>query len=335
VTRALLGLLVLLIAGCAAPSPPLGTRIVPPSLAVEGDRLALTASDGLVLPGRVWAADDPVAVAVAVHGFNDYSAAFDTLGPALVAADVTVYAHDQRGFGEAPGWNSWPGATRLLEDLMDMAAAVRARHPDRSLVLVGESMGGALVMEAVADPPLVDADRAVLLAPAVWGRGAMGAFGIAALDLAHDLIPGYHLTFQSALRPTDSRETLRRMAEDPLVIKGARIDAVHGLVGLMDNADRAAAHLRMPALILYGARDAIVPKEPTCRMLARLPAAHRVRVAVYADGFHMLTRDRGGAAVIADIAAFARAADAPLPSGAEAADAWPAAICGARGQGPE
>ncbi|MCR9255835.1 MAG: lysophospholipase [Alphaproteobacteria bacterium] len=323
-------LAVLLLAACAAPPPPLGTEIVPAKLENSVDRFTLTVSDGIELPGRIWRAEDPALVAIALHGFNDYSAAFDTVGPALAAEGITVYAYDQRGYGEAPGRTAWPGATRMLEDLMDMATTVRARHPGLPLALIGESMGGALALDGAARPNVTAADRVVLIAPAVWGRSSMRDWAWDILDWAHRHIPGYHLTFQSYIRPSDNPETLRRLADDPLVIKGARIDAVHGLVGLMETGYREAARLEVPALILYGARDVIVPRKPTCRMLAKLPSGHRTRVAAYPDGHHLLTRDTNGTRVIADIAAFLKAPAAPLPSGAEAANAWPDAICGPR-----
>src|SRR5690606_26957676 len=110
---------------------------------------------------------------------------------------------------------------------------------------------------------------------------------------------------------------LRRMARDPLVLKETRVDAVWGVVDLMDRALAVAPLLDDRLLLLYGLRDQIVPLGPTRAALEALPPSGRWRVAVYPDGYHMLLRDIGAEVVIDDIAAWVRAPDAPLPSGAD------------------
>jgi alpha-beta hydrolase superfamily lysophospholipase len=37
-----------------------------------------------------------------LHGFNDYSNAFEVPAQALAWRGIATYAYDQRGFGEAP-----------------------------------------------------------------------------------------------------------------------------------------------------------------------------------------------------------------------------------------
>ena len=113
---------------------------------------------------------------------------------------------------------------------------------------------------------------------------------------------------------------LRALGRDPLVIKATRVDAINGLVDLMDLALAAAPRLDSPSLILYGGQDEIIQPGPTRTMLARLPAAPAParRIAVYPGGYHMLLRDLDAAVVWGDIAAWIADPDRPLPSGAEA-----------------
>jgi alpha-beta hydrolase superfamily lysophospholipase len=112
---------------------------------------------------------------------------------------------------------------------------------------------------------------------------------------------------------------LRQLYDDPLIIKETRIDAIYGLVDLMDAALASAPKLDVPLLYLYGERDEIVPKTPTELMIDHLPLTARAeqRIAWYPNGYHMLLRDLGGAVVTADIASWIAARDAPLPSGAD------------------
>jgi alpha-beta hydrolase superfamily lysophospholipase len=102
------------------------------------------------------------------------------------------------------------------------------------------------------------------------------------------------------------------------VIKHTRVDALWGLTDLMDRAS-AAELPPTPTLILYGEGDEIIPKRAYCRWLGTFPAdvSPEPRLALYARGYHMLTRDLQAERVLADIAAWIRDPSAPLPSGEE------------------
>jgi alpha-beta hydrolase superfamily lysophospholipase len=112
---------------------------------------------------------------------------------------------------------------------------------------------------------------------------------------------------------------LKALGRDPLVIKQSRIDAVYGLVNLMDRAMASASSLRAPALVLYGAKDQLIPPAAVEEMTERLPASAdgSRRVAYYPNGYHMLLRDLQGDTVWRDILAWMDDPRAPLPSGAE------------------
>jgi acylglycerol lipase len=164
-------------------------------------------------------------------------------------------------------------------------------------------------------------DGLILVAPAVWGRQTMNFFQRAGLWIAR-MMPSMHVSGRALpvkVRASDNIEMLRAFSADPLVIKETRVDAVEGLVDLMSAALNAAPALDVPALILYGEHDEIVPRTPVARMVAALPpgAKSRQKVALYANGWHMLLRDLEGAAVTADVAAWITKHDGALPSGAD------------------
>ena len=145
-------ILPLLLMACAPRLQPLGPPVMTPRI----DDNKLVMDDGVALPLRDWKPDGkPKAVVLAVHGFNDYSHAFE--GPALDWAKdgIETYAYDQRGFGETPYHGLWAGDRRMVEDLKAAVSLLRRRHDDVPLYLLGESMGGAVVMAAAVDrdPP--------------------------------------------------------------------------------------------------------------------------------------------------------------------------------------
>ncbi|MBU1395228.1 MAG: lysophospholipase [Gammaproteobacteria bacterium] len=313
------------LAGCATPLvQQRGAHPTVPRL--EAGRVV--AADGAALPLSSWRPQGPPrAVVLALHGFNDYRQAFAEVGPFLAARGIATYAYDQRGFGASAQRGIWPGSALLADDARMVAALLRQAHPGQPLYLLGESMGGAVAMSVLAATPAA-ADGAALVAAAVWGRAAMNPLQHAALWLLAHSVPGMRLSGRGlGITASDNEAMLHALGEDPLIIKEARADALWGLTKLMDRALVAAPGLTVPTLVLYGERDEIIPRRPTCRMLAALPAS--ARVAVYPNGYHMLTRDLCARRVLEDLAAWLADPAAPLPSGLEG-EGWQALCAGGK-----
>lgn len=305
------------IAACAPVIAPAGQ----PVMAARADADRFIAADGAALPMRRWRpAGKPKAVILALHGFNDYSNFFDAPGRWLAERGIAAYAYDQRGFGGAPNRGLWPGTAALTSDLRTVTQLLRRSHPGVPLYLFGESMGGAVILVTQGGAAPADADGVILAAPAVWGRASMPWYQSIALWMAAHSTPGGQVTGRGlGVRASDNDEMLIALGRDPLVIKETRVDAVFGLVNLMDQAMAAAVGVEEPMLILYGEHDQLVPAGAVTELLATLPPAapERRRVALYADGYHMLVRDLGAEAVWQDIAAWITSRRAPLPSGAD------------------
>lgn len=321
--RAYSAILTLLVTALAAGCTPTYQDYLPRHLMPVLARDAAIMKDGARLPLAYYPAagiDGPWAVVVALHGFNDYRRAFEGLGPALARRGIAVYAFDQRSFGETARRGIWPAPGLLTEDVGTILRLVAAAHPGVPLYAVGESMGGAVLLAAQGDGRLPEAvDGLVLLAPAVWGRAALPAWQESALELFVRAVPWLPVSGADlGLRASDNDAALRALGRDPLVIKETRVDAIYGLVGMMDRALASGPQLTRPALILYGLRDEIVPRRPVCSLLLSLPAAPagRWRFLLYREGFHLLLRDRGAATVHADIAAWMADPEAALPSAA-------------------
>jgi alpha-beta hydrolase superfamily lysophospholipase len=222
----------------------------------------------------------------------------------LWAADgITTLAYDQRSFGRGPNPGLWPGGDALRTDLKDFVAAARGRFPGVPVFALGESMGGAVLLSALADSDAPRLDGAILVAPAVWSRADMPLSYRAALFVAAHLMP-WLIVSGNGLKivPSDNVPMLRALSRDPYFQKQTRADAVYGLVNLMDEARQAPAHLASspPLLFLYGRNDQIIPKEPTEAVVSALGA--RARVRVYDKGYHMLLRDLEGPVVQQDVA---------------------------------
>ena len=174
-------------------------------------------------------------------------------------------------------------------------------------------MGAAVVIAATASGAALDAEGFILTAPAVWGGDQLNPLYRATLWMVSRLAPGWKLTGRSLGRmASDNIDALRAISADPLFIKETRVDAIAGLVELMDAAYGAADAIPGPVLVMVGEHDEIVPPGAQTTMIERLRAEPCVHV-VYPEGWHWLLRDLQRRVVWQDILAWIDGE--PLPSG--------------------
>jgi len=338
-------LLAAVLAGCApngletpgiqfASIQPVAMRLPRPVLT----EAALTTTDAETLPLRSWLPEgEPRAVIVALHGFNDYANAFDAPAKQWAKQGIATYAYDQRGFGGAPGRGLWPGSAALATDAVTAATLLRAKYPRTPIYLLGESMGGAVaILAATGETGIRPAavDGVILSAPAVWTRESMQFLPRMALWAGVRMFPGAVFTGESLhILASDNIPMLMALGRDPMVIKGARVDTMYGLVDLMDRTIDAAPRLTAPLLVMYGAHDAVIPADPVRAFAAALPPDRggNDRFAYYRNGYHMLLRDLEGKIVADDVASWVLNRAAPLPSHADSGGAdrpWPPVAAG-------
>ena len=141
-----------------------------------------------------------MAVILALHGMNDSRDAWEYPAPELAAHRITVIAPDQRGFGETKDRGHWPGTQALVTDAQEMVTMVRQQYPRTRLILMGESMGAAVLMCLAASGRPLPVDGYILVAPAVWGRAEMGLFLRSFLWIATGLVPGLEVSGSIARR---------------------------------------------------------------------------------------------------------------------------------------
>jgi acylglycerol lipase len=305
--------------GCMPMTYPPGERNYTAQLR---DNLILT-EDGARLPLRSWLPEtEPKAVIIALHGFNDYSRFFDKPGRFFSKLGIASFAYDQRGFGAAPKRGRWAGSKAYADDLKTAVRLIAQRYPKLPIYLLGESMGGAVIITAMSREDRPEVAGIILAAPALWARETMPWYQTSLLwTLAHSL-PWLTLTGEGVVKvtPSDNVEMLRALGRDPWVIKKTRVEALYGLTNLMDKAFDSAGTLSGNTLLLYGEKDEIIPKEPTYAFLQQFLTAHpssEKTIAFYQHGYHMLLRDLQGETIWQDIAAWIQPGPGKLPSGAD------------------
>ena len=211
-----------------------------------------------------WAASEEAGtprkpLVLLVHGLGEHAGRYAPLARRLCAAGYPVRAYDHYGHGHSEGPRG--GLARdlqLCEHLGEIAVAslAEARFTDRSLVLVGHSLGGLVVASAVMRG-LVRPALLVMSSPALAVR--MAAWQRAAVGLLPQVWPG--LTLGNGLDP-------RILSHDPQVVADyladpwvhdricARLGAFVAFEG--ERVRAAAAGWTTPTLLLYAGDDRAV-----------------------------------------------------------------------------
>lgn len=291
--------------------------------AVEPRLSEIALSSGHTLPLRTWHPTQPTQmVVVGIHGFNDYSGAFQALADHLVEAhQATIYAYDQQSFGANPNRGLWPGKQVLVDNLIEVVQHIRAQHPSLPVVLVGESMGGALVHMALAQAGPTVADKVLLLAPAVWGLNHMPGFMSTSIQHLNIWAPNLQLSHFGArslgIRPSDDPQVIRQINTDPLFNQRTAVNSLYGVATLMEDAFRTPLQSTVPTLVMYGLQDKIIPPRAVCRWLrhqATIAPHTATQFYIYPQGWHMLTRQTQATAVLDDIQQWLKSGRAARPT---------------------
>ncbi len=302
----LAGILAATLAACAIPfGIPKGTPQRP--IITSG---YFNLPDGARLPYRSYLpAGAPQAVVLALHGYTDSRDGWAMLAKVLNTQGIAVYAPDQSSFGATVNRGHWPGTATLVNEARDMAIQLRGQYPTTKLLIMGESMGGAvgILLGASPNPPPVDGY--ILSAPAVWGGKALNPMLRASMDLARLTYPGKRVTGGSVhVMASDNMPALIAFGEDPLTIHAPRVDNVAGLVRLMGQAQAACAAFNQPALFLYGGHDELIPPEAMRRCWQALPKpalnSGKITLAFYPPDYHLIERDLERATPDADIVGY-------------------------------
>ncbi len=262
-----------------------------------------TSRDGLRLQTRTWRpAAAPWARVLIVHGLSEHSGRYEAVGAWLAEAGIEAHAYDQRGFGRSAGRRGYVRHwSRLLDDLEDRLADLRAALPALPVVLYGHSLGG-LLCAGYAESDRPQPDLLVLGSPALdsshprslkWGAEVLGR-------VLPWLAPRSGGDFSVLSRDPSVGAAFR---DDPLVVH--TLTARFGLEAFI--AQRRArsrlSRIRVPTLVVHGAEDRLVPPEASAA-LAELPVVER---RVYPGLRHELHNEPEGGRVIGDVVAWIRA----------------------------
>jgi len=258
------------------------------------------ASDHAAVPYRLWSAAQPRAVALLLHGAFDYSGAFDDIGPKFAARGITAFAFDQRGFGATRSRRHWCGRKRMVKDVDDAAAYVRARFGDLPLFIVGESMGAAIAVNAAAKG--AEVSGIVLAAPGAIAGGIRRLFASLIVRLIEFFAPRSEITIERLNARELGASAAIRLLCDPMVLRGIGPGMAFGLLELAAAAVDAARKVTVPALTMVGSKEDFL-RNKCIAQLHRSLAGEKTWLE-FEGGPHLLLHWREADKVLAEVFAW-------------------------------
>lgn len=232
---------------------------------------AFAASDGADVPYRLWLAKKPRAALLLLHGCCDYSGAFDAIGPKLARNGFSVLAYDQRGFGATESRGRWTSQERIVRDVADAIAFFRTRAAaDLPLFIVGESMGGAVAIHAVAIHGNANIAGLVLVAPGALASAFRRSIYRWVLNFFRAIVGEFETVVERIDSSDLSTPAAIRLLGDPMVMRGINASLLDGVIALAHSSVEAARHVVVPTLTLVGGKDDLLRRDCIHRLHSNL-----------------------------------------------------------------
>jgi alpha-beta hydrolase superfamily lysophospholipase len=260
--------------------------------------------DGVSLYYQAWlpvpAQGPKRAVIVNLHGLGDHSGLYPNLASHFPSRGIALYAHDLRGNGRSAGQRAYiAGWREYRSDLHAFLARVREWEGDLPLFLLGNSLGGLVVLEYALHHPHG-------LAGVIAAAPPLGQLGVPPILMALG-------RFLSRVVPRFSLEVgmdLTGLARDPSVVEAVLADPHfhrRGTARLSTEVTAAiarvqdgAANFSVPLLVLHGSADRMVPPDGSRQFFAKVRYPDR-EFREYAGAYHGLFADFNHAEVLRDL----------------------------------
>ena len=255
--------------------------------------------------------DESKFIVLAVHGFNDYSNSFLIPAQFFSQFQIKTISFDLRGFGSNQDSKSWFPVEVHIFDLKKIILKLRRENPEKKIFLLGESMGGAILLNLVSQEKYLPIEGIILVAPAIWNFSELNPIKSFILKSLSKLFPKLNISGKGLVKvkASDNIEMLKQLSKDKYFIHKPNLESIYGITVLMDLAFKSAKnYLKNPSydtLIIVPLLDEIIPRKPIKSLFSeyeiRENIEKKVDLAVYDKNYHMILRDLDGNRVIREI----------------------------------
>jgi acylglycerol lipase len=217
---------------------------------------------GVEIYWQAWLPDSgatPRATVVLAHGASEHGGRYAWTGEQLAARGYALYAIDHRGHGRSAGDRAViDRMSNAVEDLHTLVEKAHAAQPDRPLVLLGHSMGGAVALAYTIEHESA-LDALVLSGPLAALEAASPVQRVAGRVLSA-VAPKLGVVGIDSSAVSRDPEVVKDYDADPLNYHG-KLPArtVAELSKAIDDFSEAVTRFKLPMLVMHGTADRLVP----------------------------------------------------------------------------
>ena len=231
----------------------------------------------------------PTMVLLCIHGLGLHKGTYEAFGKEMAKAGVATYALDVRGFGE---WTKENGKPRVdfdsaMNDIKSVLMNIHKNEPGLPVVILGESMGGAMALRAAALYP-------DLVCGLISSVPAGDRFGEASEDIAvgfHILVglgKPFNIGKSVVRRATNKTELQAQWQNDPLSRTKLSPGELMKFQKFMNKNYEMAGEIKtLPVLFIQGTKDKLVRPAGTWQLCNRLATPNK-QVVFSKTGEHLI-----------------------------------------------
>ncbi|MEO8816019.1 MAG: lysophospholipase [Mycobacterium sp.] len=261
-----------------------------------------TGVGGVHIVYDVWTPEaTPRAVVVLSHGFGEHARRYDHVAQRFGEAALATYALDHRGHGRSGGKRvRCRDISEYTGDFHTLVGIAAQEHPGVPCVVLGHSMGGAIVFSYGVDHP-DDYRLMVLSGPAVDMTDTVSPLLAFVGKAVGAFAPGMPVEQLDSSLVSRDPEVVTAYRSDPLVWQG-KVPAGVGrvLLKVADTMEQRAASLTAPLLVVHGEQDGLVPVAGSRRLVACVGSAD-VELKVYPGLYHEVFNEPERDTVLDDV----------------------------------
>ena len=240
-------------------------------------------------------------IVLAVHGYNDYKNSFKLSSYFLKEFNIRLISFDLQGFGKNNNMGQWFDLGFHVNDVKSRIKIIKNKFPNKKIYLIGESMGGAIVLTLANLEKNLPIDGIILVAPAIWNFTEQNFLKSLTMNFLSKLFPNLRVSGKGIIKikASDNIEMLEELSKDPFFIHKPNFNSLYGIIKLMDesyeNAESYFINPNYKTLLLIPIKDEVVPRKPLLELLdnskENIYFQESINLSVHESNYHMMLRD--------------------------------------------
>jgi alpha-beta hydrolase superfamily lysophospholipase len=267
--------------------------------------------DGVRIVYDTWTPDTGPAgikgTVVLSHGFGEHARRYDHVAQRFGEAGLVTYALDHRGHGRSGGKRVYlKSMSEYTDDFGTLVGIANREHPGLPKVVLGHSMGGAIVFAYAAEHP-ADYDLIVLSGPAIAAQADVSPLLAIVGKVVGSVAPGVPVQQLDANAVSRDPAVVAAYNADPLVHHG-KVPAgiARALLQVGETMPQTAKGITKPLLVVHGGQDRLIPAAGSERLVDCV-GSQDVHLKVYPELYHEVFNEPERDRVLDDVVAWIEA----------------------------